>query len=174
MNVCRRFIEGLKDHNLTHEDIQSWKYIGGSGRHDSYFHLKFQDEEDRFTPPDKQSQCICKTAISEQCWIVDEKCLISKKNDKVLVIGNCCNRHVLPDCGRNCGKYGAPHKNRVIDRCNDCKYTCEKCSRKKECLASLFCNDCRTKQCESCDRTIKFKFRLCYKCHRELQKKKDT
>ena len=89
MNVCKRFIEGLKDHNLTHEDIKSWQYIGGiggkNGRHTNYFNLKFKYEDIEFTPPDIKDLCICGTAICEQCWIVDKKCLVSKNINNILV-----------------------------------------------------------------------------------------
>ena len=75
MNVCKRFIEGLKKHNLTHEEIKSWQYIGGTGgRHDKYFHLKFRYDNIEFVPPERKDYCICGTALVEQCWIVDNTC----------------------------------------------------------------------------------------------------
>ena len=62
MNVCKRFIEGLKDHNLTHEDIKSWKMVvlvvGEVIKH--YFNLKFKDEKHTFT------EGILKTFISRE------------------------------------------------------------------------------------------------------------
>ena len=178
MNVCQRFIEGLKTYNLTHEEIKSWKFIGGTGgkhqRHDKYFKLKFKDDIFEFIPPKESKYCICRPAIVEQCWIVDETCLINKTIKDILIIGNCCKRHVLPDCGKNCGNCGAPHKNRAIDRCNDCKFKCDKCLGKKEVLSELLCYDCKTTKCESCDRTIKFNFMHCYKCYQKLQKQDNT
>ena len=102
MDVCERFIEGLKKYNLTHEESKSWQYIGGTGRkgerHDKYRHLKFKHDNTEFVSPERKDYCICGTAIVEQCWIVDKICLISKTIKDILVIGNCCKRHFLPDC----------------------------------------------------------------------------
>ena len=59
MNMCKRFIEGLKKHNLTHDDIKSWQYIGGTGgrgeRHQNYFHLKFKHDNIEFVPPERKT-----------------------------------------------------------------------------------------------------------------------
>ena len=73
MNVCKRFIEGLKKHNLTHEEIKSWQYIGGTGgRHDKYFHQVFLATILNLSHLREKDYCICGTAIVEQCWIVDK------------------------------------------------------------------------------------------------------
>jgi hypothetical protein len=119
--LTEKFINGLKKYNLTYEDIVSnkWKYCGGrKGRHQNYFHL-CHGKDRAF--PELQNECVCGHHIKENCFITDGK--------QMLVLGNCCIKKFVPKSARSCEVCGKPHKNRKVNKCNDCRAgTCYKCS----------------------------------------------
>ena len=160
MDVCRRFIIGLEEIGLTHDEIKTWVYIGGEHvQHLSYFNLKIKDVE--IGKPEHKDRCICKTKIQQNCWI-------TKDYKNILVIGNCCLKHFLPECGRTCGRCGKSHRNYIIDRCNECKFKCDICLGDKQELKELLCNYCKKKKCISCDKEISYCYDSCFKCNQKL------
>jgi hypothetical protein len=57
------------------------------------------------------------------------------------VIGSECINKFL-EKRRTCSKCGEEHRNRIVNRCNDCRWG----------------------MCDYCDRTIDPKYRVCYNC----------
>uniref|UniRef100_A0A6C0BA18 DM2 domain-containing protein n=1 Tax=viral metagenome TaxID=1070528 RepID=A0A6C0BA18_9ZZZZ len=114
VKLTERFIEGLKNYNVTYDEIikGNWKYCGGrSGCHLNYFKVSCKNDD----LPKQQDKCICGHAISENCYITND--------EFILVLGSCCIKKFLPKTksSRTCEKCGDPHKNRKVNRCNKCR-----------------------------------------------------
>jgi hypothetical protein len=126
IELTKKFIKGLKNYNLTQEDIinNNFRYCGGDNKsHLNYYKLIFKEKK----LPDKKCNCICGHDISENCYITD--------GNIILTLGNCCIKKFLPKdkSGRTCEKCGNPHKNRICNLCNICRYgkNCAKCGIEK-------------------------------------------
>jgi len=134
--LTEKFIKGLKEYNLTTKDIeeQGWKYCGGNrGRHKNYFHLFWGKE---YELPEHTNKCVCNHSIEENCYITNGN------KEGVLILGNCCIKKFIPKSGRTCEICDEPHRNRVVNRCNDCRMgMCDDCDGP--------CDDCY-KKCTSC------------------------
>jgi hypothetical protein len=121
VELTKKFIKGLKNYDLTYEEIVEgkWKYCGGrSGRHLNYFKLCCQNDD----LPEQVNECVCGHTISENCYITD--------GEQILVLGNCCIIKFCPKSSRTCEKCEAPHKNRKVNRCNDCRTDiCSTCKK---------------------------------------------
>lgn len=133
MKSSVKFIKGLKKYNITKKQIDDgdWKYCGGdSGRHLKYFKLCKKDTE----LPEHVDKCICDHHISENCFITN--------GERIIVLGNCCIKRFVPKSGRTCSECGEPHKNRVVNRCNEC----------------------RISRCDLCGVNIDIKYKKCYRC----------
>ena len=122
IKLTKKFIKGLQTYNLSYEDIKKgdWKYSGGDrGRHLNYFILCYKD---RALPPHK-SKCICSHSITENCYITNGK--------EILTLGNCCIKKFIKKSTRTCEDCKKPHRNRKINKCNECKIgICYKCGKK--------------------------------------------
>jgi len=131
----RRFEEGLKKYNLTLEEIQDgpWQYIGGNqGRHCEYYKLIYGWEPE--LDHEWVGECVCGHEITENCYI--------SNGDETLILGNCCIKRFVPKSGRTCELCSKPHKNRIVDRCNDC----------------------RKGRCDLCFTSIKPSYKICFSC----------
>lgn len=112
LELTKKFIEGLKNYDLTYEDIikSDYKYCGGNcGRHLRYFKLSCPDDD----LPEPVNECVCGHKISENCYITD--------GTQILILGNCCIKKFIPKSSRTCETCGNPHQNRKINKCNDCR-----------------------------------------------------
>jgi hypothetical protein len=135
-SLSQRFIEGLQQFNISYKEIidGGWKYCGGNreGRHQNYYKMVFPNKR----LPEKKDYCVCGHAIKENCYITNET--------YVLVLGNCCIKRFMPgdNSGRTCSTCGKSHKNRIVNRCKECrKGVCDKCD--KRCNPSYkLCYDC--------------------------------
>lgn len=125
------FLRGLMEYNMTLEDIEKsgWKYCGGSrGRHMNYWKTCYGN----MPLPKHEEHCVCNHKITENCYITDGK--------EILVLGMCCIKRFIPKSTRTCEKCGEPHKNRVVNRCNECRLgVCDGCGTEidewyKKCL----------------------------------------
>ena len=134
MNVSKRFMEGLKKIDLTYDEIQTYKYAGGDQKsHLDYYKLIYKD----IKLPDHKSSCICGHHIEENCYISN------LKNDKIIVLGNCCIKRFVPKSKRTCDECGKEHRNSKINKCNDCKIKyCSKCFKFNG-VKYKYCYDCR-------------------------------
>ena len=112
------FVNGLKELGLEYNHvIKNWKYCGGNSktgtemRHLNYWKLLYPDEE----LPEYGDECVCGHKITNNCYIT--------YNDEILILGNCCIKKFLPkdNAGRTCDECGKSHRNRKINKCNDCK-----------------------------------------------------
>jgi hypothetical protein len=133
LELTNKFIKGLENYGLTYEEIKNseWKYCGGrTGRHFKYFELCCKDDD----LPEHVNECVCGHHIRENCYITD--------GEQILILGNCCIKKFIPKSSRTCEDCGNPHKNRKVNKCNNCRIgTCERCG--KEC-------DYSYKNCYSC------------------------
>jgi hypothetical protein len=121
LDLTEKFIKGLQNYGLTYDEIlnSNWRYCGGrSGRHLNYFKLCCKDDD----LPDPVNECVCGHIIKENCYITDGK--------QLLVLGNCCIKKFIPNSSRTCEKCGEPHKNRVVNRCENCRIgVCDVCGK---------------------------------------------
>ena len=132
--LTKRFIQGLKNYDLTLEEIQSsnWRYCGGTnGAHLNYFKLMFKNKKPLLPHEDK---CVCGHPIRENCFITD--------GTRFIVLGTCCIKKFVRYNSRTCEECGEPHRNRIVNLCNDCrKNVCEKCG--EECdYPYRYCASC--------------------------------
>jgi hypothetical protein len=122
LELTNKFINGLKNYDLTYDDIlnNNWKYCGGrNGRHLNYFKLSCKNDN----LPDYVNKCVCGHFIEENCFITN--------GNQILVLGNCCIQKFIPKSSRTCENCGEPHKNRIVNRCNYCRIgICDICNKK--------------------------------------------
>lgn len=132
LQLTQKFIKGLKQHNLSLDMMNNWKYCGGNeGRHLNYYRIFFPGKD---TLPASTDECICGHPIVENCYITN--------GERILVLGNCCIKKFIPKSSRTCQKCGEPHKNRIVNRCNDC----------------------RVGVCDICNKQCNPKYKKCYNC----------
>lgn len=133
IELTEKFIKGLKNYGLSYDDIKNnWRYCGGNvGRHFNYFKLSCPNDD----IPEKVNECVCGHLISENCYITD--------GDQILILGNCCIKKFIEKSGRNCEQCGNPHKNRVVNRCDEC----------------------RRGKCDKCGKVCDEYYKKCYKCY---------
>ena len=115
--LTEKFIKGLQKYNLNVEDIKKFKYCGGNqGRHYNYFKLFFEEtlKKNPGWYPELKNECICDHHIQENCYIINNSGLI-------LTIGNCCIKKFILKKYRTCEICECPHKNRIVNKCNDCR-----------------------------------------------------
>lgn len=133
LELTAKFIKGLQNYSLTYDETKNgnWKYCGGeSGRHLNYFKISCPNDK----LPEHVDECVCEHHISENCYITDGELL--------LILGNCCIKKFVPKSTRTCEMCDQPHKNRIVNRCNDC----------------------RIGICDECDEKCSEKYKKCYKC----------
>jgi hypothetical protein len=137
MNIyLKNFIEALKEYDLTFEEVQqNYRYSGGD--HSSrlnYFNLCMPTG----TPtPEKVFKCLCGHDIKRNCYITKDFDV-----NTILILGNCCIKRFEIESSRTCKTCKKPHKNRNVNRCNDC----------------------RIGLCDTCDRKIHKDFKKCWRC----------
>ncbi len=153
-SVSQRFIDGLKDYNLTLKEIKEsgWKYAGGDEFAGTgplnYFMSIFGAEPWRAYGEDIPDECICGHPIKRHYFITD------KNEEDLLCIGSECIKRFLPENvqGRTCSMCMAPHRRTKHRICFDCenqikneqKKLCADCGGPKETwnLKKKRCTDC--------------------------------
>lgn len=161
--LIERFKTGLmKKHNMKVEDLKKYEYCGGSsGAHFKYWVLRYGPFKEL---PLHQETCVCYQPIAENCFITNGK--------EYIVLGNCCIKRFVPKCTRTCERCGDPHKNRIINRCNECREIgfCKKCKKKIDEKYTL-CYTCKNpNNCIDCGKSCDKKYKRCFTCnqtHRE-------
>lgn len=135
--------------------VTNWEYAGGdTGRHFNYFKIKFPPGTGF---PPYATECICEHPIKENCFI---QCKLNR--DMLLVVGNCCidTYFDTADKGRKCEDCGARHRNRIDNKCNECRKTeCTRCKLRFKGKGTL-CHVCRF-QCRKCSAVIDKHERYC-------------
>lgn len=126
-NLTDKFIKGLQNYNLKKEDMEQFKYCGGNkGSHFNYFKIFFRErlQENPKWSPVQKDHCICGHIISENCYIINN-------TELILILGNCCIKKFVPTNKRSCEKCGNHHRNRNVNRCNECRFgVCDYCNKK--------------------------------------------
>jgi hypothetical protein len=110
--VTARFIRGLQEYDLTQEEIKGWKYVGGNRGSGLKYWILCTDNEEL---PEHHSTCVCGHDIIENCYIE------SPDGNDILVLGNHCVKRFIAKSSRTCEICEKPHRNRKINRCNECK-----------------------------------------------------
>jgi len=133
--LSERFARGLRNYNLSPQEIQdgNWSYCGGrkEGSCLKYFRLKFPNRE----LPAHNSNCVCGHTIKDNRYITD--------GERILILGSCCIKRFMPlGTARTCEVCNNRHRNRIVNRCNHCRINvCDKCGE--------WCNE-RYKICYDC------------------------
>jgi len=110
-NLSKRFLTGLKKHNVSYEEIcRDWYYIGGEkGCHLNYYKLCNENK----SLPNHKDYCLCNHKIKYNCFI--------SNGINILSLGNCCVNRFIPKKKRSCKDCGCNHRNRKVNKCNLCK-----------------------------------------------------
>lgn len=111
IKLQKRFEEGLKEHNLTIEEIKTWKYDGG----DWDYHLNNWKRKYGTEPtPKKEQKCLCGQKIDNNCYITNGVLR--------LVVGSCCIKKFI-DSGfkRFCSGCDIPIKSLKDNYCLKCR-----------------------------------------------------
>jgi hypothetical protein len=143
LSLTQKFLTGLKrKYNLTIDDIikQDYRYAGGTPDENNPSHYNYWkmlvNDKPYLKMPDYMGSCVCDHDIKNNCFIIN-------KDDKLLVLGNCCIKKFIPNSGRTCGKCGEPHRNIKFNLCNECKqYACKICGKDKEKEYYKSCRKC--------------------------------
>ena len=136
VELTERFTNGLLKLGLTADEVKNeFKYCGGgqgSGRHENYAIMCNIPEQKH------REYCVCKQKIKHNCYI--------RRNEFILVLGSCCINAFCDAKGRRCEKCDEPHRNRIVNRCNDCRFgVCDDCG--EECSPSYSrCGLCNYKK----------------------------
>jgi hypothetical protein len=120
LTFTQRFIEGLKEYNLTMEDMKDFVYSGGDrDAHYKYYELLYNTNK---LHPHKD-HCICGHFIKRNCYI--------SKGNQILTLGICCIKRFIPKekQGRTCECCGCSHRNTKNNLCNKCREYIEKSIR---------------------------------------------
>ncbi len=159
LELTKHFVRGLAKHGLSLEDMKDYKYCGGdSKQHLNYWNLFNRNKN--LDTPDYTTKCICGHDIEDNCYI------IHKTSENILVLGNCCIQKFCPDSGRTCDDCGEPHRNRKVNRCNECrKGKCDECDKKcnpdfPTCYACKF-GETKKTNCDSCGKELSSKTEIC-------------
>ena len=162
-SLSKKFWKGLEEkHGLTYEDIieQGWTNAGGvsnrNDRHMRYFLMITQGTN--LQPPPHLDYCVCDHDIVYNYYIID------RARTKLIVIGSCCINLFMPENrrGRTCDECEKPHRNRKVNKCNDCKSIskkkrCDICEKPHRNRKVNKCNDCKDK-CSRCKTDITGRF----------------
>ena len=194
MSNCNRkttledFEDGLFEHHrMTLDEFkQKYNYAGGycrcakcqgdqegncaNTRHTNYFSKKvigFNERKHVFEVPSFKDNCVCGHSLSVcNCYMFT----IDQNIVKFIIVGNCCVNHFLGDVKfRNCEICKAPHKNRNIDRCSDCRS--KTMCRVKECsmwtdgsLCDIHVTYVRCVRCKNYCENVHAKTKKCSEC----------
>jgi hypothetical protein len=116
-----------------------WIYAGGSfDSHLNYWNIfarsmNFPGGAEK--KPRFKNYCVCGQELERNCWIYN------KNENRIKIIGSECINKFL-DKRRTCSICGEEHRNRIVNRCNDCRWGL----------------------CDHCDKKIHEKYKVCYKC----------
>ncbi len=77
----------------------------------------------KFNCPAQISICPCGQDIQENCLIRH------KPTQRLFLVGNICVKRFQVSQSTTCQQCGQPHRNRVVDLCNNCRPYCDCCRR---------------------------------------------
>lgn len=157
------YVSMLEKHNITREELNHgiYHYAGGDrDRHLNYYKL-ITCEKSKL--PKHESECVCGVEIVHNCYI-------SKDNKIFIVVGSCCITRFLPknSSGRTCDTCKIPHRNRIVNKCNNCRTKCRNCCNKVKKDSNDLCIGCTPPPiyvCNDCGLVLKTDYKRCYGCH---------
>lgn len=175
-----RFINGLRRLGLDPNVVVSeYKYCGGDyENHKNYWELVKSSMPDDTPDPLHEDNCVCGQAIVRNAYI---------KNDDhhVIVVGSCCIKQFMPNgLHRTCEVCGEEHRNRKVNRCNECRVgVCDDCGGKCSEKYSV-CYSCKTGipktlekdenvvkgVCQECGGKCSDQYNVCYHCKMGIPK----
>ena len=193
----KMFVDGIEKMGMTIDDLDDYIYVGGNGdnttglmHHRNYFALKCPGIDH----PEPEEHCVCGHAIRENCYIR------KMETGDMIHMGICCVKRFMPESGRTCGDCAKSHRNRKVDRCNDCrKVKCDRCGGRKEGKKTLCtqcygtrpgakvcgdcggihrnrkvdrCNGCRSGKCDECGQAKRGSRKVCNPCYYKPQGRK--
>lgn len=117
LELSQRFVNGLKSYDLTKEEIENWRYVGGGHLTNSLRHellqQRFKKEFPEVDPPGLEARCVCGHPIQENAFISD--------GENLLVLGSCCvRRFTKTGTKKTCGLCGNLWKGKTI-LCSSCR-----------------------------------------------------
>jgi hypothetical protein len=102
----------LEELGYTMKEFSQFRWIGNNN-YDGQRYFK-QIYPDREYPKDKL-KCICGSVIGTDEWV--------ETPDKViLTLGSSCRAIYLKNTGKSCELCNAPHRNRTVNQCDDCRF----------------------------------------------------
>ena len=143
MSKFERFKQGLKDYNLTYNQIMEsgWNYCGGNfNSHLNYYHLRFGATEPLLP---HEEECVCgKKGLINNGYICNKK-----ETDFLVFIG-----------GRTCEVCGEGHRRHTRNVCKECEKFQRKVNGKWRTLKTMECEGCNKrihkhewkKKCKTC------------------------
>jgi hypothetical protein len=138
MKLHEKFLDGINLLGISEQEIKKWKYCGGKkfttspdgfASHENYYNLCFPKKD--FL--EQTHLCVCNHPIINNGYICNE----NREWDSIIRIGSCCIKQFMPNgMRRTCETCGVIHKNRLVNKCNNCRNLCcgifvlkdEKCS----------------------------------------------
>jgi hypothetical protein len=117
-----RFKKGLFS-EIGDDNLANFIYSGADDEYGSKYEYFFKKNPLLNELPPHKDMCACGHNIKKNFYIQH---IPTKIN---IVVGSCCIKRYLPDeCqGKTCSECGAPHQNKVVDMCNECRPPCETC-----------------------------------------------
>jgi hypothetical protein len=117
LELSLRFVNGLRQYDLTKEEIKSWRYVGGGHLDDAVknevLNEKFRKQFPKAPVPPLTEHCVCGHRIKENAFITDGK--------QILTLGNCCVRRFCETgTKKTCGLCGNPWKGKTL-LCRECR-----------------------------------------------------
>jgi hypothetical protein len=159
----KRFKKGLLK-EVGDDCLLNFIYCGAdtdSGTKRDYFFTKNPGVREL---PKYKTACVCGHTIVKNFYIQH---IPTKKN---IVVGSCCIKRYLPEesQGKTCSECGAPHQNKTVDMCNECRPSCDTCDDRY--AAQDSCSSCN-KLFDSFHCSKHRYMRTCYKCKNQWVKK---
>lgn len=158
-HIYEKLVDGFRRiYNIDfNEAKKTYHKCGGNGTdHDrKRFITNFGD-----TPfPPTVKKCPCGHAIIKNCYVTE-----NNEYSKIIIVGNCCVKQFDSGNKRICVLCKSPHKNRTVNKCNDCRNQCEDCLKVVDRLYNQKCKECRKNKCLDCNRPANGYLR-CYLCY---------
>jgi hypothetical protein len=144
MKLYKAFLNGIIQLGISEEEIKKWHYCGGRKFTTSDDGFECHEKYYRLCCPQKEfleqiQWCVCGHAIINNGYIYNE----NREWDSIIRIGSCCIKQFMSNgMRRTCETCNLIHQNRLVNKCNICRYKCcgfpvkkdEKCTvcKKKE------------------------------------------
>jgi len=179
----KRFIKGLKEYNLTLDELNEtgWHYYGGTIHvstekktatkkhynklmlinpnaciHNIITTAKNYTRLIGTNGREEVNMCEFRECVCHEP--IKNLCFIANADrTEYFIIGNCCIKSFIKANTITCEKCGNKHRNKIKNLCNDCKLCqkCEICNAEHKNLNHNMCNKCyNKKECKECK--IKF------------------